>query len=64
MMALTAHAFAENERQTLEAGCSEHLTKPITKPRLLEAIARYAVRKEGGSPDFFDSILGCEVFYY
>ncbi|MEO5332374.1 MAG: response regulator [Magnetococcus sp. YQC-5] len=47
VIALTAHAFAENERQTLEAGCSEHLTKPITKPRLLEAIARYAVRKEG-----------------
>ncbi|NGZ05841.1 MAG: response regulator [Magnetococcales bacterium] len=42
IIALTAHAFAENERQTLEAGCSEHLTKPITKPRLLAAIERYA----------------------
>ncbi|MBF0272969.1 MAG: CHASE domain-containing protein [Magnetococcales bacterium] len=42
VIALTAHAFAENERQTLEAGCSEHLTKPITKPRLLAAIDRYA----------------------
>ncbi|MBF0191759.1 MAG: CHASE domain-containing protein [Magnetococcales bacterium] len=42
VIALTAHAFAENERQTLEAGCSEHLTKPITKPRLLAAIERYA----------------------
>ncbi|MBF0439052.1 MAG: CHASE domain-containing protein, partial [Magnetococcales bacterium] len=41
VIALTAHAFAENERQTLDAGCSEHLTKPITKPRLLAAIARY-----------------------
>ncbi|MBF0179532.1 MAG: response regulator [Magnetococcales bacterium] len=41
VIALTAHAFAENERQTLEAGCSEHLTKPITKPRLLAALARY-----------------------
>ncbi|MBF0628612.1 MAG: CHASE domain-containing protein [Magnetococcales bacterium] len=42
VIALTAHAFAENERQTLEAGCSEHLTKPITKPRLLAALDRYA----------------------
>ena len=40
VVALTAHAFAENERQTMEAGCTEHLTKPITKPRLLEAINR------------------------
>ncbi|MBF0215123.1 MAG: response regulator, partial [Magnetococcales bacterium] len=44
VIALTAHAFAENERQTLEAGCSEHLTKPITKPRLLVAIDRYLPR--------------------
>ncbi|MBF0341092.1 MAG: CHASE domain-containing protein [Magnetococcales bacterium] len=42
VIALTAHAFAENERQTLEAGCSEHLTKPVTKPRLLAALDRYA----------------------
>lgn len=47
VIALTAHAFAENERQTLEAGCSEHLTKPITKPRLLAAIARYAMGRQG-----------------
>ncbi len=45
VVALTAHAFAENERQTMEAGCTEHLTKPITKPRLLEAITRL-----GGHP--------------
>ncbi|MBF0164605.1 MAG: CHASE domain-containing protein [Magnetococcales bacterium] len=44
VIALTAHAFAENERQTLEAGCTEHLTKPITKPRLLDALGRYARR--------------------
>ena len=41
VIALTAHAFAENERQTMEAGCSEHLTKPITKPQLLASIGRY-----------------------
>ncbi len=43
IIALTAHAFAENERQSLEAGCTAHLTKPITKPRLLEAIATHAL---------------------
>ncbi|MBF0628877.1 MAG: CHASE domain-containing protein [Magnetococcales bacterium] len=47
VVALTAHAFAENERQTLEAGCSAHVTKPITKPRLLAAIARYVAGGTG-----------------
>ncbi|MBF0447113.1 MAG: CHASE domain-containing protein [Magnetococcales bacterium] len=41
IIALTAHAFAENKRQTKEAGCTEHLTKPITKPQLLATIDRY-----------------------
>ena len=41
IIALTAHAFAENERKTLEAGCSQHLTKPISKPKLLAAIAHF-----------------------
>ncbi|MBF0423363.1 MAG: CHASE domain-containing protein [Magnetococcales bacterium] len=44
IVALTAHAFAENERQSMEAGCSAHLTKPISKPRLLEAVAAYAAK--------------------
>ncbi|MBF0605095.1 MAG: CHASE domain-containing protein [Nitrospirae bacterium] len=41
IVALTAHAFAENERQSMDAGCTAHLIKPITKPRLLEAIETY-----------------------
>lgn|GEM_PF-5304078 len=41
IVALTAHAFAENERQSMDAGCTAHLTKPITKPRLLDAIASF-----------------------
>lgn len=51
IVALTAHAFAENERQSLEAGCSAHLTKPITKPRLLEAIATHAFNNAGNAND-------------
>ncbi|MBF0108980.1 MAG: CHASE domain-containing protein [Magnetococcales bacterium] len=50
IIALTAHAFAENERQSLDAGCTAHLTKPITKPRLLEAISRYAPENNGNIP--------------
>ena len=42
ILALTAHALEGDERKSLEAGCDAHLTKPIKKGELLEAIARYA----------------------
>jgi PAS domain S-box-containing protein len=41
ILALTAHAGEEAARRSLEAGCSEHLTKPIQKATLLGAIARH-----------------------
>ncbi len=42
ILALTAHALKEARDRSLEAGCTDHLTKPITKTALLEAISRYA----------------------
>lgn len=42
ILALTAHALKEARDRSLEAGCTDHLTKPITKTALLEAIGRYA----------------------
>lgn len=41
ILALTAHAAEEAVGRSLEAGCTEHLTKPIKKATLLEAISRY-----------------------
>ena len=41
ILALTAYAFAEQAEACLEAGCDAHLTKPITKRDLLEALARW-----------------------
>ncbi len=49
IVALTANAFQEELDKSLAAGCDAHLTKPIKKKTLLEAIRRYAVtspRKE------------------
>jgi PAS domain S-box-containing protein len=40
ILALTAHAAEGEVRKSLEAGCTEHLTKPIKKATLLEAISR------------------------
>ncbi|MGP0073670.1 MAG: PAS domain S-box protein [Bryobacteraceae bacterium] len=41
ILALTAHAAADAARRSREAGCNEHLTKPIQKSTLLEAISRH-----------------------
>jgi CheY-like chemotaxis protein len=41
ILALTAHALKEEEKKSLDAGCTAHLTKPIKKQALLRAIADY-----------------------
>ena len=42
IVALTAYALKEEERKSLEAGCTAHLTKPIKKGKLLEAILSFS----------------------
>ncbi len=38
VVALTAHAFQEHRKQCLEAGCTDFVTKPVGKARLLQVI--------------------------
>jgi CheY-like chemotaxis protein len=38
VIALTAHAMAEDERKARAAGCDDYDTKPVELPRLLEKI--------------------------
>ena len=44
ILALTADAFKESVERSAAAGFQTHLTKPITKATLIEAIERYALR--------------------
>lgn len=41
IIALTAHAFQEEIQRSMAAGCSDHLTKPIRKDTLLDAIHKW-----------------------
>ena len=50
ILAVTAHATSDGAAKSLEAGCSEHLTKPIKKGALLDAISRHLDRRLGITP--------------
>ncbi|MDL2338129.1 MAG: CHASE2 domain-containing protein [Pseudomonadota bacterium] len=42
VVALTANAFESDERRSLEAGCDGHLTKPLSRQRLIDAVVAMA----------------------
>lgn len=42
IIALTANALKEDHQRSLDAGCTDHLTKPIHKVKLLEVVGEYA----------------------
>ncbi len=47
IIALTAFALKEDEQKSIAAGCNAHLTKPIKKKILLEALAAWGHKRTG-----------------
>lgn len=41
ILALTAHALPGEKARTLEAGCNDHLTKPVSRSALIHALHRF-----------------------
>ncbi len=40
IIAITAHAFASDRQQALDAGCNEYMSKPIDSDKLIKTIAK------------------------
>jgi PAS domain S-box-containing protein len=47
IIAITAHAFAEERQKALEAGMNGHITKPIDQAAMFATIGSFYHRKEG-----------------
>lgn len=45
IIALTAHAMKEHRERTIEAGCSDYLSKPVNREKLGETLKKYIKEK-------------------
>ena len=56
IVALTAHALDGAYADSLNAGCDSHLTKPVERHDLIDAIAKFAQRPVAPKPSISDPI--------
>ena len=64
ILAMTAHAMADERAACLAAGMNDHLTKPVDPPRFLATLARWTGRERPPAPPSgggFPAIAGLDV---
>jgi polar amino acid transport system substrate-binding protein len=49
ILAMTAHAMADDRQKSLDAGMNDHVTKPIDPQELFKALVRWIPPRQGGS---------------
>jgi PAS domain S-box-containing protein len=57
IIALTAHAFQEHRKKTMDAGCTEFLAKPIKKQALLDIVDRFAGQHQSLVPEGQEKVV-------
>jgi CheY-like chemotaxis protein len=57
ILALTANAMAGDGQMCREAGCNEHLTKPIDRARLIRTVAMFAGRQTDEQQEVTSPVL-------
>jgi PAS domain S-box-containing protein len=60
IVALTAHAMAEDCQKCLDVGCDDYATKPIDREKFLATIAHWLSRTCGDGPLLQDDAVSCE----
>ncbi|MBM4103193.1 MAG: response regulator [Planctomycetes bacterium] len=50
IVALTAHAMEGDRQKCIEAGCDDHITKPINKIKLAEVLQTYLISSKNADP--------------
>jgi PAS domain S-box-containing protein len=61
IVALTAHALTEESQKIKEAGCNQHLLKPISKARLIEVLQSFQQRAGSASVDTSPKVHTSEI---
>lgn len=63
ILALTARALPGDRARCINAGCTEYLTKPITRERLVQAVATHALGSAATIPPGLVSVRQEELIY-
>jgi two-component system sensor histidine kinase/response regulator len=54
IIAMTAHAMIGDREKCLQSGMDDYISKPVNAARLIELLAKWVARRDGGAPRMAD----------